>query len=167
MLKYISWMEIPLWNEKLREFIKQYMFAVMCLWPVYGLMIERGVRYILICNERSKNSNWLPVWCTVDDLIDIGFSVYFLAYGLNLLIEFSHGYNGFDTDSKIIVGVVFYVFFAFVTWLYIQNYAKCYNYNRKFTYYMIVMERQFMMMRMWYIKENTSSMQDEGYMCNR
>lgn len=133
VMEFIPWSTMPLWNENIRNVIKEYMVVSMCFWAIYRLILEKILRGIIIHIDKSEDEVLIPIWFTLDDFVDTFFALYFLAGGVNILIEFCNGFNDSDSYKGIYIGAVVYIVGVFLKWLYIQNSNMWYYIRKRYT----------------------------------
>lgn len=125
----------PLLNEKVRYFINKNILYIFSLWIIYRIIIENIFRRIAVLVETKTTKTIIPVWLTIDDFIDISFAVYFMIYGINLLLEFCNGHDVLNNYEMVYWLFTLYLISIFIEWLYIKNSNIWYCMKREYTEY--------------------------------
>lgn len=96
----IEWGCAPLWSEELRTFFHKSFTEIIILGAVCYFVLEKGIRrYVLIplAVKFDKKDLWFPMWFTLCDGVDLCFSLYFILFSINELIEFVNGVSSIKT----------------------------------------------------------------------
>lgn len=124
---------MPLRDEEIRDFINEHMLSCMLFWGIYNLFLEQLICRAVILIDQSKDDELLLIWFTIDDFLDVLMSLYFLVYGINLLIEFNNGNDVLVYRGWVYSGMLAYIVLVFLKWSYIKNSNKWYEIRRRYT----------------------------------
>lgn len=117
VLDYIEWGCAPLWGEEIRTFFHKSFTEIIIFGAVCYFVLEKGIRtHVLIplAIKFDKKDLWFPIWFTLCDGVDLCFSLYFIMFSINELIEFANGVSSMKT-------IVLYVAIAYVSGIIIRK----------------------------------------------
>lgn len=128
-----SGMVFNLWDERLREFLHSEIVFVIIVRVVYDILIARVLWFIIYYIFKIKEDCVIPILISIDDCVNVIFSIYYAGYGINNLIE---QVNGIYNNDKIITYIaILYLTILCIQWIYIKNRNDWYECNKKYTDY--------------------------------
>ena len=124
---------LNLWDESVREYIKENIYKVSIFWVAYDMIISNFLRWLCVHLDKTEEVKSFPVLFTVDDLIDFGCALYFGLYAINQIIELNSAIIVYDKIMCMVAGI--YLLVVFVYWVYVQNSNFWYHIHREYTFY--------------------------------
>lgn len=99
ILGYVNLPCVPLWDEGIRNALSTAGTPVVLIWIIYSLMYHNIYRI-------TKKEYWLYVsFC--DKVLDCLFTVFFLVYSVNVLVEYANGV-GIVEKKTVILAVIYF-----------------------------------------------------------
>ena len=121
-----------LWNIEIRNFFNDRIIYIIVFWVIYEAVVYNILFYLVCYIDKSEKTVSIPVLFTINDLVDLGSSVFFLGDSVNKWIEGKNGIENSDQQVIFIAGLC--LIFSFVAWLYRKN-SNNWSFEEEFTNY--------------------------------
>lgn len=125
--------DLNLWDKSIRNFIKENIYVIFVSWVACKIFLSNFFKCLCIYLDKTEGTKLFPILLTVDDLIDLGCTLYFVLYVVNQIIELNHAMFFYDKIVCIVAGL--YLLAVVVYWIYIPNSNFWYRVRREYTYY--------------------------------
>lgn len=136
LVQYYNVEKAPLFADELRVLLHKYTFGLLVIWIVFDTLSTPLFSRIIISIESKCKKRLLPLWNTIEDLLEVCSAGLMLVFITNALIEFSNGYNVFTKGNwKVYVLIILYFVFEIIKWVYIKNSNRWYYLEKAYTDY--------------------------------
>lgn len=135
-MQYFNIPKIPLFEVRFREVLHKYTFMSLIVWIVFDFLTIPLFSKIIIRLETKCKARLLPLWNTIEDLLKISSAGLMMLFSVNILIEFSNGYNVLTRENQNVYGlIILYFILGIINWIYIKNSNRWYYLEKAYTDY--------------------------------
>lgn len=127
---------IPLFGDGVRNVLHKYTFVLLIAGIVFDVFSTPLFTPIIIYLDSKCKIKLLPIWNTIEDLLEICISGIMVLFSVNSWIEFYHGNNVLITENRRVYGIiVIYFILGFINWIYVKNSTWWYYHEISYTNY--------------------------------
>lgn len=127
---------IPLFEDGVRNALHKYTFVLIIAGIVFDVLSTPLLTPIIIYLDSKCKIKLLPIWNTIEDLLEICVAAMMVLFSVNCWIEFYHGYNILIAENQKVYGIiVLYFMLGCINWIYAKNRTWWYYQEKTYTNY--------------------------------